>query len=208
MVGLGHVDTQAVEQREPVGGLPNVLDKGADLRVLPGTGAVRERHAIRKDVDEVRTVVAGGDLVHRRAVAVLVIETVGAVQQLPEYIGSLVAHEIESRLDDVVAQMPGAGERTRVELAVDRILMAEPVFTRDDPVDAGWNAGRAIRAVGCGSGEARVHLGLVQGRAIGVVVLLVAELELGAERVGPVAEQLERIVVGRAGRPCRSRWTG
>ena len=40
---------------------------------------------------------------------------------------------------------------------------------------------------------------LVNGGAVGVDELLVAGLELGAEVLGPVAEQLERVVVGLAG---------
>src|SRR5207342_2349779 len=86
-------------------------------------------------------------------------------------------------------------------LAADRVLVAEAVFTRDDPRSGGVEAGRIVAA---GSGaEAGEHFRLVDGRAIDVVVLLVADLQLGAEILGPVAEHLHGVVVGlaRAGVP-------
>src|SRR6185312_299297 len=199
MVGIRHVDAHAVDQREPVGGLPGVLQERADLGVFPGTRAVGLSDAIRQDIHNIGAVVAGGDFVRGSAVAVLVVEPVGTMQQLAENVGRLVAHVVEAALDDMVAHVPATGQGAVEALAGDRVLMAEAILASDDPVDAAGNVARVVGAVGGHGSKAGVHLRLVLGGAISVVELLVAELELGAEVVGPVAEQLQRVVVGLAG---------
>ena len=200
-VGARIVHAQAVDNRQGVIDLPGVLDEGADLGVLPGAAGVCQGHAIGQVVLDEGAVVAGSDFVGRGAIGVLVVEAVGTVQQLAEYVDGLVAHVIDAALDLVVAEVIGAGEGSGPALAADRVLVAEAVFTRDDPRRGGRDAGRVVAA--WSGAEAREHFRLVEGRAVDVVVLLIADLQLGAEILGPVAEHLDGVVVrlARAGVP-------
>src|SRR3546814_19086077 len=92
-----------------------------------------------------------------------------------------MAQVVETTLDDVVAGVVGAERRQGVALGVDLVLVAVVVLAAED------------RAATSGSD---LDFRLVDRVAVDLVALLVAELDLSREVVGPVTEQLKRLVLG------------
>ena len=171
------VHAHAVLHRQLLVDLPGVLQERAVLAVRPLAGDVVERVAGRRVEQDVRVVVAGGEVVDAP-------EVVLAEFGLPEQVVDLVALVIDAALDRVVARVPGAGEEHAELLRIDVVVVAEALLAQ------------VHRRALAGRREVHVHRRLLPGRSGVLHELLEADLGFGGEAVAPVVEHVGDIVVG------------